>query len=396
MENGKSLLSVNKTKGRIGNIDIAKAVAIFFVCWLHIAKNSIPTTLEKLFSYIMGTFFLLSAYFYKPNQGYLKNVLKRVKQIIIPMIKYSALVLLIYLLFLVIRGEEITGANSFTNLLKAFKNVFYDSYSLKKVGAFFIEDNSYSIIPGAFWFLNRLFFSELIFFAIADWTIVSLKRLIPVVLGLIMATFLVQHLIGYHLPFQLEICFAVVGLMLIGSYARQKNIANFISTKFNTIKYWIIVVVFAGCYWALLPLEAFGKVLSFGIFSTLEQTHAWYIFPWLATTLIGSYLFLVLCSFLDKVPILSKVLEWVGRHSLIILCFHMLVGEILLNLFGHPNIINVLYNFTGMEHPYYLTGGSAGVRFLIMLATFALCSLIAFLIDLINKAISSKKSKLLD
>lgn len=389
---GTISLNTKEKKARIGNIDIAKAIAIFFVCWLHIAKNTIPYQIDRFFSYIMGTFFMLSAYFYKPNQKYFNNVLKRIRQVIIPMLIYSALVLLLFMLFLVIRGESLEGANSFSKLIKAFFNVSYDSCSLLKIGETLGEENSYSIIVGAFWFLNRLFFAELIFFAIADWTIVSIKRLVPVVLGLIMATFLVQHLIGYHLPFQFEICFALTGIMLIGAYAKQKNLAKFIAEKYKTILYWVIVVVGVGCYWALLPLECFGSSLYAGIFSSMNNIQAWQIFPWLATTLVGSYLFLVFCTFLDKIPILSNIFKWVGRHSLVVLCFHMLIGEMLLNIFNHPKIIAVLF-FPGTENPYYLTGGSKTGRFFIMLATVLICCLIAFLIDLIKKQLKDTKRK---
>lgn len=381
-------VQVEKPKSRIGSVDVAKAISIFLVCWLHIAYNTVPNGLSGLVSYIMGTFFILSAYFYKPNQKYLSNVTKRIKQIVIPMAKYAVLVLLLFMLFLVIRGRELTGARSFAKLLEALGGVFYSSSSLTKIGVFGGNPNAYGIIVIAFWFLNRLFVSELIFFAIADWTIVSLKRLIPVAVGLILATFLLQHLIGYHLPLQLEVCFSIVALMLVGAYARQKNLLQYLGEKFNSVWYWVIVAVCVLAYWGLLQICEFGQNLSFGLFGELTNSETWHVFPWFVATLIGSYLFLVVCTFINKIPCVASAIKWIGARSMIILCFHMLVGEILLDLANQPNIRTVLFMHL---HPLAVQMDEVQ-RFFIMLATFAICCVIAHLIDLGGKLIKIIKN----
>lgn len=369
-------MKTENKKERIGSIDIAKGLAIFFVCWFHLASSSIPMVAGYLFSYIMGTFFFLSAYFYKPNQGYSYNVTKRLRQVVVPLLKFSAIIIVIYAVFNLIRGETV----SVTQMFEAYKNNIFDPYSLTKISeSVKIESNSYYNIVIPFWFLSRLFFSELIFFAIADWAISSLKRLIPTVVGLITITFLVQQFVGYHLPFQFEVCFAIAGLMLVGAYLKQKKIMDYIETQYKSIKYWIIVIVSIAIYTVLLILfQAVGKGLRLGRFASGEF-HSWHVYPWLLTTLAGTYFFLVLCSFFDKIPGVSCAVKYLGKRSLFILCFHLLIGRII------QDLLNVPRNVQGQAE-----SSNTLLRFFIMIATVIICCIVEYLLNMLKGYIKNR------
>lgn len=281
---------------RIECIDIAKGIAIFIVCWIHIASNVgafIPATIAPFF---MGTFMLLSAYFYKPGKGYFQNVKKRFKQIVVPLILYSAIALIVYYLFLLARGT----APEFIELPKAYGGTLIDFYAFKPIvdtgnPAGQIQNVLYPVV-GPYWFLLRIFISELIFFAVADWALKSIKRLIPVIIVLLSITCALNLLLPVHLIFQLENCFAIAGLMLAGAYAKQRNVVDYIENNYKSVKYWIVAAIVLAAYLALFPLKAFGVKLVDGEFGPIL---GWSVFPWFATVLVGTYLLLILCTFIN-------------------------------------------------------------------------------------------------
>ena len=60
---------------RIECVDITKGLAIIVVVISHLVMvTSISNAITRVFGGLMGVFFMLSSYFYKPGKGYLFNV----------------------------------------------------------------------------------------------------------------------------------------------------------------------------------------------------------------------------------------------------------------------------------------------------------------------------------
>ena len=62
---------------RIKSVDIVKGMAILVVVISHlIPDRTLSSWITKLFGGLMGLFFVMSGYFYKPGQSYMDNVKK--------------------------------------------------------------------------------------------------------------------------------------------------------------------------------------------------------------------------------------------------------------------------------------------------------------------------------
>ena len=331
---------------RIECVDITKGLAIIVVVISHLVMvSSISNVITRVFGGLMGVFFMLSSYFYKPGKGYLFNVKKRFFQIIIPFLVYNLVVILLVFLYESLRGTNM----AFVEYLKVYWQRIYDSSSLTEInlgpdtgmrgprGAL-TSIASMALVPS--WFLHRMFFSELIFFAVADWALENTKRVACTIAVLLTITVLYVQFVPVHLPLQLDSCFAIAAIMLFGSYMRKLNAATYIETHPWDKKKIIITAIFLVLYVlaAFFLYEFFGRALINGKFGIVGSPS---VYIWFFCQVIFFYVMLLFGSLLAHVGFLSATLKLVGRHTLMILLFHMffgnVVGQILTWAFGYAS-----------------------------------------------------------
>ena len=367
---------------RIECVDITKGLAIIVVVISHLVMVSgLSDVITRVFGGLMGVFFMLSSYFYKPGKGYLFNVKKRFFQVVIPFLVYTFVVILLCYIYELIRGIN----PGFPEYLKAYWERLYDSSSLTQInlgpdtgmrgrpsgaGSSIIR---MALIPS--WFLHRMFFSELIFFAIADWALENVKRVAGTIFVLLSITVLYVQFVPVHLPLQLDSCFAIAAIMLFGSYMRKLDAATYIETHPWDRKKIIITSVFLVLYViaAIFLYDFFGKALINGKFGTAGSLS---VYIWFLCQVIFFYVMLLFGSLLAHVGFLSSGLKLIGRHTLIILIFHMffgnVVGQILTWAFGYES------------KPIWISLAS------VVLAIF-LSLMVSFARDSIKKRIASRK-----
>ena len=318
---------------RIECVDITKGLAIIVVVISHLVMvASISNVITRVFGGLMGVFFMLSSYFYKPGKGYLFNVKKRFFQIIIPFLVYNLVVILLVFLYESLRGTNM----AFVEYLKVYWQRIYDSSSLTEInlgpdtgmrgprGAL-TSIASMALVPS--WFLHRMFFSELIFFAVADWALENTKRVACTIAVLLTITVLYVQFVPVHLPLQLDSCFAIAAIMLFGSYMRKLNAATYIETHPWDKKKIIITAIFLVLYVlaAFFLYEFFGRALINGKFGIVGSPS---VYIWFFCQVIFFYVMLLFGSLLAHVGLISSMFKLVGRHTLIILLFHMFIGNV--------------------------------------------------------------------
>ena len=332
---------------RIECVDITKGLAIIVVVISHLVMvSSVSDVITRVFGGLMGVFFMLSSYFYKPGKGYLFNVKKRFFQVVIPFLVYTFVVILLCYIY-----ELIQGTNpGFGEYLKAYWERLYDSTSLTQInlgpdtgrggrpagaGSSIMR---MALVPS--WFLHRMFFSELIFFAVADWALKNVKRAAGTIFVLLSITVLYVQFVPVHLPLQLDTCFAIAAIMLFGSYMRKLDAATYIETHPWDKKKIIITSIFLVLYVlaAIFLHDFFGRALIMGKFGTAGSLS---VYIWFLCQVIFFYVMLLFGSLLAHVGFLSATLKLVGRHTLMILLFHMffgnVVGQILTWAFGYAS-----------------------------------------------------------
>ena len=332
---------------RIECVDITKGLAIIVVVISHLVMVSgLSDIITRIFGGLMGVFFMLSSYFYKPGKGYLFNVKKRFFQVVIPFLVYTFVVILLCYIY-----ELIQGTNpGFSEYLKAYWERLYDSTSLTQInlgpdtgmrGRPASAGSSImrmALVPA--WFLHRMFFSELIFFAVADWALQNVRRAAGTIFVLLSITVLYVQFSPVHLPLQLDSCFAIAAIMLFGSYMRKLDAATYIETHPWDKKKIILTSIFLVLYVlaAIFLYDFFGRGLMMGKFGTAGSLS---VYIWFLCQVIFFYVMLLFGSLIAHVGFLSSGLKLVGRHTLIILLFHMffgnVTGQILTRVFGYES-----------------------------------------------------------
>lgn len=313
------------TRKRIVSIDIAKGIAIIIVCARHLVNVVGVKGMATYLPFAMGMYFMFSAYFYKPGSGYWQNVKKRIKQVLIPFLVYQFIVLFGYYLFRLLIGNPI----DLFVVINDYKDTVIDRYAFTPILSTYTSTNSPVSIArhaGPSWFLLRLFCAELIFFAVADKALESKKKAILTVFGLCTISVVLNLVLPYHLPFQIENLFSIAGIMVVGAYAKKCHVVEYIEQEYQTKKYWLIFVGTLIGYLLLNQLGCAGTDLITGVYGPWI---GWSIYIWLPTNILGTYTFLVVCFFIGKVKPFERLFCLLGKHTLFILCFHRIIAQMI-------------------------------------------------------------------
>ena len=318
---------------RIQCVDITKGFSIILVVMLHLVEDAgISTAVNRVLGGYLGVFFMLSSYFYKPGKGYWFNVKKRFFQLVVPLLFYNLVVLILCYVF-----EVIAGTNAgILDYLKAYWDRIYDSTSLTAISLnsdsltslpSVLGDSIVNIVLRPSWFLNRLFCSELIFFAVADWALRDVRRVCAAIFGLLTITVVYVQFSPVHLPLQLDTCFAIAGVMLFSSYMKKLNLAIYIEKGRWDKKKLLITGAFLAAYAAavLWLSDFFGSVMMEGKFGNAGSVS---VYIWFVCMVTFFYIMLLIGSSLSHIPFVSGTLKLLGKHTLMILIFHMLFGKI--------------------------------------------------------------------
>lgn len=317
---------------RIESIDVAKGIAILVICLRHLANAVGGPLMSTLFPYLIGTFFIFAGYFYKPGSSYLNNVTKRFKTVLVPFVLYTFIVLFGYWLFRLAVGNPI----DFGMVATDFKSMMLDRYAFKPFKSDFAPNTSTDSISryaAPAWFLPRLFCAELIVFAIADWALKAHRNMIYSIAGLLSISAVLNLVLPFHLPLQFENWFAMAAMELVGTWARQEHVGEYLESAYKTSKYWLVAGVVLTFYVLIVQLGCTGNDLVSGVYGPWI---GWSIYLWLPTSVAGTYLLMVTCNLVNKVRPAGKLFQVLGQHTLFILCFHQVVAQVIGKLLGLP------------------------------------------------------------
>ncbi len=274
---------------RNSEFDIMKGIGILLVVVGHLGGIN-KFLYNFVFSFHMPLFFILAGYFYKPKDT-LDSMLKDFRRLIIPYLFTCSLIIL-YQLALFIHNQD------HVSLLQSFIATFWGNGSINHSSLYFAKIPSI----GAIWFLLALFWSKNIYNIIPK----NNKYLYGIVLILSITATIIDRYVA-NLPFAILPGVSALVFFAAGSYAKQ----NSISWKWLLlgIPIWIYCIAFSGmsivrCYYNCYPLDVIGGITGTCVVYLLSKT-------------IHSFSSLISCVF-----------TWLGKNSLAILCFHLLVMAI--------------------------------------------------------------------
>ena len=296
--------------------DVAKGIAMLLVIALHTLclKKSVYSFMGGIFGFIMPFFFFLAGYTHRPYRfGYREIIRKRAKQILIPFLKYSFIIMVIAgAYYMIAEGYTLRMvAESYLVLLlsKPFSNVI----GLQSANGL------YSCVMVC-WFLELIFTASFVFYAVVDYALAKASRLVSVLFGLVMVTMVFAHF-DFHLPFFLCEAPAIAAIMLLGAFFGQKQLLG------DGFKRRDVVLNSVVAYGVFVALALQFKQAGFmaGGFVWDKTLREWSLLLCVIYAVVGSYPFVHACKGLRRAGVVTRALVWCGNNSMLLLLLHQIV-----------------------------------------------------------------------
>lgn len=282
-------------------IDLMKGIGIIAVIIGHI--NDIPYMPYRhiMFSFHMPLFFIIAGWFHKESSDFRKNIKKNGTRLLYPY-AFTALIMIIYHLVLSIKDDD---------YLDVLKHIIAAIYASGDIHHSPFLGNVRPI--GAIWFLPALFWCKISFTYLRNKNI----NLFFIACISVLATICDFYIV--NLPFSILPGLSAMMFYMIGYICKNARIPKFyfilcILLWPLSIKYSHIYMV--QCSYKIYPLAILGACG-------------------------GTIVVYLICKLLQSVKFVSIYLQWIGKMSLVILCWHMI--ESLCHVFQLTGLPQQLY-----------------------------------------------------
>lgn len=273
------------------SVTIAKGIGIILMVIGHSGLDGYPTRLIYMFH--MPLFFFLSGFCFKKSYIFAprKFIMRRIKSIYVPFVKYSLLFLVLHNVFVI---------------FYIYDNMLSLKETLVKIAHIVLSLWSGEPLLGGFWFLKSLFWGSILFYIVQYITKFKQKYIynggvILLCLGLLCNWFKFKiPVIGIN---DTDIIASL--FMLIGSAFKNRSVE--FSKKLIIAS---VVLLFIGAFfWYQQMIYLKYKIMV----------------PYVITGVIGSFITLIFSRKIQKLGgYFSKTLVFIGNNSLHILIWHFL------------------------------------------------------------------------
>ena len=374
----------HKEKKRIPELDIMRGIGIILIAVFHIVFRSMNGIPDKVICSLgwgfVSTFFVLSGYTCRIHADVLDSYKRRIVGLILP-------VLVIELVLLTLGGLYCMAVHGYT-----FRDVIHD------VIITFLRPEVTTRINGTWggggilftnlspvWFVWSMVWTELFFH--------PLKRLIfgkkeRVWVCFVIALFLIQNPMYVLLkpaPWGLTILPTYLLFMMIGLKLRERNAEEYL----NRLSVPVAVAV-----------TVLGLLFHFGLF-LFNGNESYYrseygnrglldVYTVVLQVLVFVPAMYLLARAVKGIPLLSKGLQWMGRHSLMVLLTHCIIAVV---------YCDILHNYIRPGAYWYpelkgisLTGEIVGKSIITCILSLITCIPLCMLWDRVS-VIRFKRSK---
>lgn len=321
--------------------DIAKGLCIISVMLSHtIALPSLANKIVySIFGFALSYFFIISGYNYHgKNCSYGKIVWKRFKQLFIPFF-YVLLGSIIIFGSIGILAFSVSLKDVGINALQSF------------CGEFNLSNFGLSVTKNVFfipsWFIWYMFTGYVVFYAIADWALNNTKRTIFTIVGLVGISFIICLLSSLILKENAFIIFGIpfVAPIICSPFIAAQILLGALLGKYKVFsigkeRKWFLIIscliaaaitITFGFFFPMVAGVAGGFL--FGIIPCAVNFGIWEALLAFVLGFLFTYYFLQFCRLIEKVPVLSSALTFVGQHSLELYLIHFSISLLFKNLF---------------------------------------------------------------
>lgn len=293
-------------KKRIVWMDIAKALGMLVVLLVHSGREFGWVTFFGGMFY-MPVFFVLAGmtFSYRPEEDFLVFLKKKERRLLVPYFAYNAFLFVIYFLREVLAGGQI-GRETFFPLV----GIMYSRYCFLPASAgrnlYFLQ-----ILNSPTWFLTGLFVCLLFFWVMMQASGGDRRKLLILNCVVLVLAISAHYFVPILLPWSIDTALYAVSFLTFGRLA-----ADYELVELAYKKPWLSVLLAA----AFAGLSVLNGTVNMSV-----ANYGRSMVLYLAVGCLGSWLCMVAAMFLERhTRVLSRIGEWVGRHTIPILCLHLL------------------------------------------------------------------------
>ena len=311
---------------RLHWIDALKGLGIMLVVFAH---HSLPIALDTYtFSFHMPLFFFISGFLFdfgKYAESTSNFVKGRFKSLIIPYFCFAVITCLFYFLLDELYTPGVTSIKFFENSML---------HGISHILVAFGPAISYN---PPLWFLTCLFVTELLFYGLAKKYYGEPKKLVIWIIVAGVIGYLYSVYVPFRIPWNVDVALAAIVFYGAGNLFRKLTesepelragfslkLDSGFTEKFSRVEKYLPVIAI------LLSLLYLGYLLKFPTDDKVNMNIMQYggFFSFYLLAFAGIFTFVYLFKKIGS----SKVLEYYGRNSLIILALHFPLKDVLIKL----------------------------------------------------------------
>ncbi|HOW15879.1 acyltransferase family protein [Methanosarcina sp.] len=345
---------------RLHWIDALKGIGIMLVVLAH---HSLPIALDTyIFSFHMPLFFFISGFLFDFGKytGSSVNFVKgRFRSLIVPYFCFALITCLFY--FLLDTGFQpgVTNIKFFEHITILENSILHGTYHILYALGPMISYNP------PLWFLTCLFVTEILFYGLAKKYYGEPKKLVLWITVAGVIGYLYSVYVSFRIPWNVDVALAAIVFYGAGNLFRRltepetdsrANLSLKLDTKyiekFSRVEKYLPVTAI------LLSLLYLGYLLKFPTDDKVNMNVMRYggFFSFYILAFSGIFTFVYLFKKIGS----SKILEYYGRNSLIILALHFPLKDVLTKLV-------ILILGVKPEYFYYNTAFALGLTVLNLL-----------------------------
>lgn len=287
-------------------LDIARGIGIMLVIISHAHGLS-----SYLINYYIPIFFVISGFTYRGGRSYAKNIKIKAKRLLIPYFAYSFVLLAVY---------AVLGRSAEETKFSLF-GILYSRFCLYDMSTHADNVFLFTVANGAMWYLTAFFVTGLVYHLVIDSALRSRRNLAFILAGLTAVTMLLAEL-PVLLPWSIDIACVGTVFMIVGTLLGQSGLYE------RRCSGWLVAAVFA--VYVLLSAINPGINMSVREYGIYER---WSVPFFILIGITGSMLCIWAAKLIEP-TILGRMVEYIGKHTIILVAFHIFGLEVFEMLAG--------------------------------------------------------------
>ncbi len=327
-------MGVTEGKARLKTMDFAKGIIMLAIVFAHFSTLMKATGSSGsggnpilTFGYsALILYFIISGYFYNPARMTPEKAKARVLKLAFAFVLvYTVLPTILYGYMSLLGNQDL----SLDGLLGCYIILFGSPEMLNAYDPIAVYTHS---IPGCFggsYYIMCIMFGSAALYAVGPRIYGDVRRTAATVLVLVAAAALMRQFLPIRPPFYLDLLPMVLALMILGAEMGRFRLVERLESL-EIFREWRFWAAFAGCIALSAVMFTYlspGMTLHLTNYGAYDGLSA---FPYFIEMVMVGFVFFTLLSLMSRIPGLYHLFDFIGKHTLAVIFFHLFIAKLVL------------------------------------------------------------------